>query len=260
MDKIPVIGTAVVNSSFWVSRLVMSVDFPVERFIIVNNNGRGQIDEELDALKKIKHKFIEKIEVCHLPSNLGVAGAWNLMIKCSMNAPYWIIANDDVSFGRGLLEEFHQTAESDPEVAFVHAHEGQFNVGSWDLFLIRDRAVQKYGLFDENTYPAYNEDADYIMRLLKDAPKRVMSLKAGYMHGLGDKEQYFEHGGQTRKTEPSLVDKINANNELTIEYMTKKWGAHWRTCWPSHPFGNEGIPLSCWSYDLDFVRKKNLGF
>jgi hypothetical protein len=260
MTKIPVIGTAVVNSSFWVSRLVMSVDFPVERFVIINNNGRGEIDDQLDALVRIKHNFIDRIEVCHLPANLGVSGAWNLIIKCSMNAPYWIIVNDDVAFGRGLLEEFHKTVEADSEVGVVHAHEGQFNVGSWDVFLIRDHIIKKYGLFDENTYPAYNEDADYIMRFLNDMPKRVMSLSGNYMHGMGNKDQYFEHGGQTRKTDPALVDKINANNELTIEYMTSKWGPHWRTCYPTKPYGKDGLPLSYWNYDLEFVRKKNLGF
>jgi hypothetical protein len=259
--KIPVIGTAVVNSSFWVSRLVMSVDFPVERFIIVNNNGRGQIDEQLDALKKIEHRFIDRIEVCHLPANLGVAGAWNLIVKCSMNAPYWIIANDDVAFGRGLLEEFHQTAESDSEAAVIHAHEGQFDVGSWDLFLIRDQTLQKYGLFDENTYPAYNEDADYIMRFLSDHPKRVMSLKGNYMHGMGDKGLYFEHGGQTRRTDPTLIEKINANNELTMEYMTQKWGHGWRVCGPyPRPYDNKLLPVSYWTYDLSFAKKKNMGF
>ena len=58
---ISVIGAAVVNSSFWITRLLMSVDYPVDNFVIINNNGRGELDDELNALTKIKHKFINKI-------------------------------------------------------------------------------------------------------------------------------------------------------------------------------------------------------
>ena len=107
MSSIPVIGCAVVNSAYWVSRLLMSVDFPVDNFVIINNNGRGQLDGELDALKLIKHKYVKKITVAHMPANIGCSGAWNLIIKCYMLSSYWIIVNDDVAFGPGLLQEMH---------------------------------------------------------------------------------------------------------------------------------------------------------
>jgi hypothetical protein len=42
---IPVIGTAVVNNPYWVTRLYMSIDYPVDTFVVINNNGRGEIDE-----------------------------------------------------------------------------------------------------------------------------------------------------------------------------------------------------------------------
>lgn len=240
---------------------MMSVDYPVERFVVFNNNGRGEIDEELEALKRIRHNFIDEVIVSHMPANMGVAGAWNLMLKCFPELPYWVVVNDDVAFGKGLLEEMKQKADEEPDALIIHAHEGQFNVGSWDLFLLRNETVGKYGLFDENTYPAYNEDADYIMRFLNDKPQRVMSLSGDYMHGMGSKGGYFEHGGQTRRTDPSIVDKINQNNLLTMDYMTEKWGEGWRMCCPlERPYGKESLPLSFWCYDLDFVRKKHMGF
>lgn len=261
MTKIPFVGTAVVNSSYWVARLMMSVDYPVERFMIVNNNGRGEIDEELEALKKIRHRFIDEVIVSHMPANMGVAGSWNLMLKCFPGLPCWLIVNDDVAFGRGLLKEMSERAEKEPDAGVIHAHEGQFNVGSWDLFLIRRETVIKYGLFDENTYPAYNEDADYIMRLLNDMPKRIMSLGGNYMHGMGDKGEYMANGGQTRRQEPSLVDMINYNNELTMGYMTAKWGEGWRWCNPfPKPSKVDSRPLSYWTYDLSFTRMKHMGF
>jgi hypothetical protein len=49
--SIPVIGVPIVNNPYWITRLLMSIDYPVDDFVIINNNGRGQIDDELDNLK-----------------------------------------------------------------------------------------------------------------------------------------------------------------------------------------------------------------
>lgn len=261
--SIPVIGTAVVNSTFWVTRLLMSIDYPVDNFVIINNNGRGELDEELDNLKKINHKFVKNITVSHLPANIGVGGAWNLIIKCYMNSPYWIIVSDDVSFGMGILEEMYTHAEADPTLGLIHGHSGDFGVGSWDLFLIKDVIIQTFGLFDENLYPAYCEDADYIMRFMHRPIKKLMSLEKKYYHGMAVVEggSYYEHGSQTKKTDPSLKEKLEKANEMNIDYLTKKWGDGWRVCSPTAvPFENQERSISQVSYDLEFVRKKHLGF
>lgn len=263
MKKIPVIGTAVVNSSYWISRLIMSIDFPVENFVIINNNGRGEIDEELNSLLNLNKKFIDKIKVCHMPANIGCSGAWNLIIKCYMNSPYWIIVNDDVAFGPGLLEEFYDTIEGDRDIGVIHANAGDFNVGSWDLFLISDHIIQNFGLFDENLYPAYCEDADYIMRFMHRPIRRVTSLNSTYYHGHSKGGDYYsnEGGSQTKKSDPSLDEKLTIINQVNFEYMNSKWGEHWRSCSPHlHPFNHETIPISYTSYDLNYVRSKNLGF
>ena len=263
MNKIPVIGTAVVNSSYWVSRLIMSIDYPVENFVIINNNGRGELDDELDLLKSLNKKYIDNIKVCHMPANIGCSGAWNLIIKCYMNSPYWIIVNDDVSFGPGLLKEFYDTISEDPEIGIIHANPGDFNVGSWDLFLIQDFVIQNFGLFDENLYPAYCEDADYIMRFIHRPIKKVTSLSSMYYHGHASKENYYSPsgGGQTKKADPRLEEMLDKINEVNFEYMNLKWGPNWRSCSPTlHPFNHDTIPISYTSYDLNYVRSKNLGF
>ena len=261
MYSIPVIGTAVVNSTYWVSKLIMSVDYPVDNFFIVNNNGRWELDAELDNLKNLNKRFIKKITITHLPSNIGCSGAWNLIIKCYMNSPYWIIVNDDVTFGLGLLEEMATKANANPNVGLIHGHSGEFNIGSWDLFLIRDYIIQDYGLFDENLYPAYCEDADYIMRFMHSPINKIMSLDSTYYHGNAEKGNYATHGSQTQKTEPELKEKLDAANYMNIEYLNTKWGVGWRECCPSAtPFAGTNSLISATRYDLNFVRKKNLGF
>ena len=260
MTPIPFIGTAVVKNPFWVRRLVTSIDHPVEHVCIVNNNGLGEITAELDEISRWKHPMIGKISVVHMPANIGASGAWNLMIKCYMKCPYWIIANDDIAFGPGFLKEMNDAALSDPEVGLIHGHSGDYGVGSWDLFLLLDHIVSKFGLFDENLYPAYNEDADYIMRFVHRPIKKIMSLTSQYFHGFGTKEEYYTHGSQTKKSSPELRAKLDEVNLRNIEYMTRKWGPDWRQCNPSP---KPALPLSSvasTSYDLDFVRTKHLGF
>ena len=271
MSKIPVIGSLVVRQPKWIREQVESVDYPVENYIIFNNNGKGEIDEELDKLVAEPHEFIDNIKVCHLPTNLGISGGWNMIIKSYMMAPYWIIANDDVSFGKGFLQEMHEKAQ-DNEVGMIHGFEGDFpGVGSWNVFLLKDWVVQEIGLFDENFYPAYCEDTDYLMRIFllerEGKPiKRIMELDKPYYHGGCDskqgKEEYYRYGMQTSQGDDDIRRKLVFSNFTNFDYMEEKWGPWWRTCWPydDGPFDNSEFPLSYTTYDLKFVRKKNTGF
>lgn len=257
---IPVIGTAVVNNTKWVSRLISSIDYPVENLVIVNNNGRGELTQELDLIAKQPHEFIQKIHVVHMPSNVGVSTVWNLFIKWFMNAPYWIIMNDDVAFAPSLLAEFNSSAYNNPNVGLIHAYEGEYNTGSWDLFLIRDFVIQQYGLFDENLYPAYCEDADYLLRFIHNPISKIMNLSGQYYHGDGVKGEYHQHGSQTQKAEQHLIHKLDYANNLNIEYLTEKWGPNWRTQWPYEQGPFNKYPVNHTTYDLEFVRRKHLGF
>ena len=98
MNSIPTIGTAVVNSTYWVSRLIMSVDYPVDNFVIINNNGTGELDNDLDNLKTLNKKFIKKITVTHLPANIGCAGAWNLIRSAWVSLVYACGRSEDLDF------------------------------------------------------------------------------------------------------------------------------------------------------------------
>jgi GT2 family glycosyltransferase len=223
--SIPVIGVPVVSNPYWITRLLMSIDYPVDDLVIINNNGRGEIDEELDNLKKITHKFVKNIKVCHLPANIGCGGAWNFIIKCYMLAPYWVIVNDDVAFGSGLLEEMATKADADPDIGMIHGHFGDYNVGSWDLFLIRDHIIKQFGLFDENLYPAYCEDADYLMRFSHRPIKKILSLDSNYYHGHGDKTLYFfqdeddaeRYAGLLEAEDHPLMSVVEIDPELAVK-------------------------------------------
>lgn len=257
MDVIPVIGTAIVNTPFWVNRLIASVDYPVNEFVVFDNSNDEKTAKELDCISKIPHKFIKKIKVCHLPSNIGCPGAWNLIIKCNLLAPYWIITNHDIQFTPGFLKAMAACANKE-EIGIVYGEKNEKGEGKWDIFLIKDWVIQTHGLFDENFYPAYVEDIDYNMRLL-NKPVAVDFVNKPYFHG---EETYNTTGSQTWRSNPYLKHKIDHSRILNEGvYLVEKWGKNWSKSQPyPTPFNNEYLPLSHTTYNLDFLRQKHLGF
>jgi len=253
---ISVLGTAVVNEPYWLYRMFMSIDYPVDNFVVFNNNGRGQITEQVDALKSVPHRYVKNVHVCHLPANVGCSGAWNLIIKCFMQSPHWLIVNHDVMFTPGFLEKLAKEAENE-DVGVVHG-----DGGGWDIFLLKDWMVQKYGLFDENLYPAYCEDMDYGMRFIHDDVKRVLSVGVPYYHGA--KTGSYEDGSQTWRSEPELAESIHIAHELNKTYLHAKWNEAWQGHVDgetySNPFDNPSFPVCLTTYNLSFVRAKHLGF
>jgi len=256
--SIPVISTAIVNDPYWLYRLIASIDYPVDNLVIINNNGRGEIDEELDNMKKMTHKFIKKITVTHMPANIGLAASWNLTIKCYMNAPYWIFCNHDISFSSGLLEEMVETANKHLDVGIIFGKPGDTGDGSYDLFLIRDWSIQYRGLFDENLYPAYCEDLDYAIRLKIYPLKAIYKLSKPYYHGLST--DYYKTGENTKKSDPSLSEKLKYVNSLNLNYIDRKWGYDWETNPYQTPFNDPRMQLTTYSFDIYFMRQKYLGF
>lgn len=263
-NKIPVIGVPIVNGVHWLKRLIESIDYPVEELFIVNNNGRDQITDELDELIKINHPFVDKIRVCHLPHNLGVSGAWNLIIKSYIMSPYWIICNNDVAFTPGFLEEMvNKSSSSETEIVWIrpagltagsiNEHYVPHGLGSFECFLLKDTVVEKCGLFDENLYPAYCEDCDYLIKI-KFNNISSEYVYTPYYHG---KSQNYATGSQTLKIENAEIsNKIHEAHMMNIQYINDKWGSNWEN-WGDY---SNRILMGDKLYDLNFNRKKYLGF
>ena len=171
-----------------------------------------------------------------------------------MKAPYWVISNHDVRFEPGFLKEMNEKAQ-DQEVGIVHG-----SGGGWDIFLLKDWMVQKYGLFDENLYPGYCEDMDYGMRFIHDDVKRILDLEADYYHG--SKKNDYSDGSQTcdrtsncsgYSRNPRAEQAISSSSGMSPQSHVE--GETYKT-----PFNLEEMPLSFTTFDLSFVRRKHLGF
>lgn len=256
-DTVPVISVAVISTTYWIKKLIDSIDYPVNDLVIFNNSANVSITKELDLISQQSYTYINKISIVSFPHNIGLPATWNLTIKCFINSPYWLFVNDDVRFTPGLLKEMNNEANKE-DIGVVHAGGGDFGDGSWDLFIIKDWVIQQFGLFDENFYPAYGEDVDYIMRIHGSGLKRTHSIPIPYYHG--DSIDYNKTGQQTKKIMPQLEEKLISCNFTNYEYLYKKWGPDWRMTQPyKYPFNNEMYPKSYTTFDLEFCRKKYLG-
>ena len=253
---IPVIGVPVLNGTHWLKKQINSIDFPVENYCIVNNGG-PKIYDEIQEIISQPHQYIQRFYVNNVIYNMGVAPAWNLVIKSFMRKPYWIITNHDVSFEAGFLAEMYEAAQIE-NVKLVFGKEGDGGRGSFDLFLIKQSLIQTHGLFDENFYPAYCEDLDYIMRLINKPVDTINNLSKRYYHG--GSFDYNKTGSQTRKANPKLGEKILYAWNRNYEYMDKKWGPNWRGFKPyKTPFDVEGLDIRTTYFDLEFCKDKHLG-
>jgi hypothetical protein len=255
LNPIPIIGVPIVNGVHWLKRLIESIDYPVDEVCIINNNGRGELDNDLFELSQTKYHYIGKITICTLPSNIGCAGAWNLIIKSYMLKPYWVICNHDIAFTSGYLKEMATKAQNEDVGMVFSKHQ------EWCLFLLKDWVVQQCGLFDENFYPAYCEDIDYAIRI-QSLDIKCDNVMLPYLHG--DKG-YKESGSQTWRTDMSLYPKVEHAHNMNHEYMAQKWGNEWKEKeWQftpnKYPFDNENLPVSTTTYDIGFLRQKHFGF
>ena len=79
-SSIPVLGTLVCTTTKWIKKQLDSIDFPIENYIIINNN-TPLLAKELDEIVSNGHKFIKNLKVYHMPYNLGCAEGWNTIIK-----------------------------------------------------------------------------------------------------------------------------------------------------------------------------------
>lgn len=138
----------VLNRYDLLQRMVSSIDYPIEHLLIIDN-GNGIESLEVPDL-------VEKVTILPMPTNQGVAGSWNLGIKCFPFEPVWFFSSADTVYLSGALE---QLASATPDAITLA---GSFP--HWQTFAIGEEAVRTIGLFDENLYPIYFEDNDYTKR------------------------------------------------------------------------------------------------
>jgi len=148
---IPMLVVPTLTRHDLLGRMLRSVDHPLGHLVVIDNSGRGLA---------VPDGPWERMTVLPMPSNLGVAGSWNLAVRMAHREPYVVVCSDDMWWPAGSLQELERVAcEETLTVSATWPH--------WQAFALGMRVVRDVGLFDEGYYPAYFEDTDYERRMFR---------------------------------------------------------------------------------------------
>jgi GT2 family glycosyltransferase len=170
--SIPVLIVPVLCGPVLLHRMLASIDFPVDELVIIDNGhvlppGRQVVEN------------VQRTHVITMPNNLGVSGSWNIGIKGTPYAPWWMIVNFDVVFLPGTLQSMAE--QSDPDVLLLGYGEPDWQY-RFACFTVGERVVESIGLFDERFFPAYWEDHDYERRAAMQGYVPKVARNAPFFH------------------------------------------------------------------------------
>lgn len=200
---IPVLGFATLSKFDMAQRLINSIDYPVEHLVIVDNSGKREFDPLVNPF------LVKNLWVLQLPHGLGANGAWNLIIKSTPFAPYWVLPNDDAWFEPGALEKIATDVKTD-SFNFVDINP------IWSCVVPSEGSVRRAGLWDEAFHPIYFDDDDYEWRMRQlDVPFNYIEAKVHHDNSSTLKSGYQQRNEKTFKRNQSLAANKRVANDLT---------------------------------------------
>jgi len=149
---LPVMIVPVLSRHDILDRMIKSINYPIRELVIIDNGAKTH------SWEPTWNQWISKIWHLKMPNNLGVAGSWNLGIKSTPMADYWVISNFDVEWGGDSLKMFQELSRANKLLLSNGSPE-------WCAFSVGYKVLDEIGLFDESFHPAYFEDTDFERRL-----------------------------------------------------------------------------------------------
>lgn len=225
---IPVLGIPVLNRPDALRSCLESINVEVERLVVIDNSGTGELG---DAAAEVRPDAI----VVDLPGNIGYGASVNLVIKATVAAPWWCIANADVVFGRydlaALADEMDRGGPR------------WVGINDWRVFGLSAEAVEAVGFWDESYHPCYVEDADYERRC------RLAGVAHYAIPGL------TSHVGSIAIRSEARYAEANAKTyPRNLEYHVAKWGGPLRGGERYETPFDRGGSLGDWRVDLRRLR------
>jgi GT2 family glycosyltransferase len=191
---IPALIVPTLNQDF--EPLLVSIDHEIDQIVIIDNGDRAFEDWVEDTYQTI-----------HLPHNIGVAASWNLGIKATPHADWWLICNDDITFGEGDLGRLVEAV--DPAIPAMY-----FMLGM-AAFAVTPALIDEIGWFDEGFINAYDEDLDFARRC----------RLAGYEPiEVGFTGTHI--GSATIYSDPELREWNHRSHMANDGYYALKWGGY----------------------------------
>lgn len=239
MNPIPVLGVLVYNRGDLLTRMVESIDHPIEKLVVVDN---GVDDSVVASNMQIRALFPDVVIYNPgfdkpQPVNLGCSGGWNWILKNHM-ADWVLLVGSDMQFANGDLDRiaahYERHKNDSPPVGMIDTNYG------WNAGGITRAGVEAIGYLDENYYPAYYEDCDYNRR-------HFLARKLGRLSYPADGHcQIFAHheGSSTgRALPPEQYNRLARAFERNVEYHVRKWGGAQCHETFEHPFNNPALDI-----------------
>ena len=197
---IPVLGFCTLKRFDLAERLLASIDYPVENLVIIDNSGT-------QSWTPSKPDLVKKMWVIQVPFGLGLVGAWNLIVKSTPYAPYWVLVNDDAHFAPGSLETIAKEVDTQA-LNFLDI------VPQWSAVVFGEGMVEKVGLYDERFYPLYFDDNDLERRVDQaGVPKKTIQAKVHHDNSSTLKAGFAEKNAVSYARNQKLFDqKSNEEN------------------------------------------------
>lgn len=173
-----------------------------------------------------------RFAVEHHPTNLGCAASWNRGIKHFLDAGFdWVLVlNDDVELLPDTVSSFIDAISEQRPLVWSPNE-------SMSCFAIHRRVIDTVGWFDENFWPAYREDEDYVHRMKIAGIKPGPAIGAEVIHSRSSSLNYSEYLWFQHRT------RIDHQN---LMYYGRKWGGvpHFERF--VKPFNDARSALSDW--------------
>lgn len=181
-------------------RLLNSIDYPVENLVIIDNSGKKQFEPKVND-------NIKNLWLIQVPHGLGANGAWNLIIKSTPHAPYWVIPNDDSWFEPGALQTIAENVDT-TKFNFVDVQP------IWSCVVPTEGSVARAGLWDEAFHPVYFDDDDYEWRMKQLGVEfNHISAKVNHDNSSTLKSGYDERNSVTFKRNQQLFRNKMVSND-----------------------------------------------
>lgn len=207
---IPVLGFATLSRFDMAQRLIDSIDYPVEHLVIVDNSGKMEFEPN------VSKEFVRNLWIIRVPHGLGANGAWNLIIKSTPHAPYWVIPNDDSWFEPGALQII---AENVDTTAFNFVDVNPI----WSCVVPTEGSVGTAGLWDEAFHPIYFDDDDYEWRMKKlGVPFNHIPAKVNHNNSSTLKSGFQEINSVTFKRNQALLTNKKVAEDLGVRGWSLK--------------------------------------
>jgi len=199
---IPVLGFCTLKRFDLAERLLASIDYPVEHLVIIDNSGT-------QSWNPVKPEWVENLWLIRVPFGLGLVGAWNLIVKSTPYAPYWLLVNDDAWFELGALEKIANEVDTQA-LNFLDI------VPQWSAVVFGEGMIEKVGLYDERFYPLYFDDNDLERRVDQaGVPKKTIEAKIHHENSSTLKSGYQEQNNKTYKNNLDLFNKKEQQQDFS---------------------------------------------